>query len=72
MDFDTMIDHIEKLQADKEAGDVLDEKRLRALVAQYGEKQGQALFAEKYGLYGPPAIKRGYDGYIVTPSCFPT
>lgn len=51
MDFDTMIDHIEELAAGKEADDALDEQRLQTLVAQYGEEQGQALYADKYGSY---------------------
>ncbi|WP_156907976.1 hypothetical protein [Desulfovibrio cuneatus] len=47
MDFDTMIDHIEQLRAENDAEDALDEQCLQALVVQYGEEQGQALFAEK-------------------------
>ncbi|WP_027187811.1 hypothetical protein [Desulfovibrio cuneatus] len=57
MDFDTMIDHIEQLQAENDAEDALDEQRLQALVAQYGEEQGQALFGEKYGSYSQAQVR---------------
>ena len=57
MDFDSMLDHIEKLHTGNAADDALDEQRSQTLVAQYDKEHGQALYTEKYGSY--PQVRAG-------------